>query len=367
MLKKVTENTPLLILNNTQGLGPVKIFSLVKHFQTPSNVLKASQEQLLKVPGISKNISERILLWRKNSLWKKDLALVQKESVKLLSFQSCHYPQSLLKVKNPPPLLYVKGKLDVNLKPTLALVGSRKCSQYGKDIAYSFSEKLAQKNIVIISGLARGIDTQAHMGAIKSGETIAIIGSGLSHIYPSENMPLAKKIVEKTCLISELPMFTAPDKKNFPRRNRIISGMSDATFLVEAPEKSGAMLTAQFCLEQKKTLFALPGRIDQESFKGNHLLIYKNQAKLVRTIEDFYHFFKIPNSFNINTNCGPMLSLSLEERQFLLKIPSEEISIEKILQLTDLPIAKLNFFLTKLILKKAIKELPGKLYKKILL
>jgi len=229
-----------------------------------------------------------------------------------------------------------------------------------------FAEELAAQGYIIISGLARGIDTAAHLGALKSGKTIAVIGSGLANVYPKENWKLSEEIALSGCLLSEFPMETPPDRQNFPQRNRIVCGMADAILLIEAPIKSGAMSTMNLGIAKNKKLFALPGRIDNEGFCGNHYLIKHGHAKLT---EDPNDILMDLNGLKKDKNdaqeklCG--ILLDKDEIELLRSLPMQEISIEEIVLLSKMPINRLNALLMSLLLKGAIKEFPGRIYKKI--
>jgi DNA processing protein len=228
---------------------------------------------------------------------------------------------------------------------------------------------LAGEDFTIVSGLARGIDTAAHKAALRRGRTLAILGSGLSHIYPRENEGLAQAIAEKGALISIFPPTTPPDRHLFPKRNSVISAFSKATLIIEAPrEKSGAMITARYAIEQSRPLFALPGRVDNETFSGNHELIKKQQAQLVETPEEILSFFgELFSSQPARREAKASLEkkialLSSQEKQILAVLQREEASVETLSRVVAIPAELLHATLMDLILKKMIKELPGKIY-----
>ena len=206
-----------------------------------------------------------------------------------ISIESEGYPQKLRKIYDPPIKLYVLGNKEILKQKGIAIVGTRKATEYGKNISLQISKELSQNGIHIISGLALGIDTYAHMGNIyaqSKGKTIAVLGSGIDEIYPKENIELARKIIQTGgCIVSEYELGTKPTKLNFPRRNRIISGLSDGILVVEAGEKSGALITAEFGLEQGKEIFAVPGDITKMQSKGTNMLI-KDGAKIVLSSQD---------------------------------------------------------------------------------
>lgn len=362
----ISELEAIIILASLPHLGAVKIRLLIDHFGSAANVLDASEAQINAIPTLGTKVTSCWGSWKKNNTWKKNLEIAEKENAEIIPYFSPKFPKYLQELPDAPVLLYVKGKLIPADQRSIAIVGTRHASIYGKEMAAKIAHELASAGFTIISGLARGIDTAAHLGALKRGRTIAIIGSGLSDIYPQENIPLAGKITEKGALISEFPMQTPPDRQNFPQRNRIVSGMTLATLLVEAPLKSGAMITMDRAFLQKKKLFALPGRADDENFRGNHELIKKGKAQLVESANDIIANFEdlIERTHYPLESKMASHPLEKEEREFLEKLPSREMSIEDIVQLTRLPVMKVSVMLMGLVIKKVIKEYPGKIFKK---
>jgi DNA processing protein len=363
----VNELEALVVLNNMSLLGPVKARRLVEYFGSAVVTLQAAPEELVSIPGIGSAIVQSLVTWRQQDSWKNDLKLIHEHQIRLLAYNDDCYPSELKKISNPPLLIYVKGTiLDSDLK-SIAVIGTRNCTVYGRELAISASEDLAEMGLTIVSGLARGIDTAAHHGALKKGRTIAVIGSGLAKIYPTENRSLAAAIQENGAIISEFPMETAPDRHNFPRRNRIVSGISLGVVLIEAPIKSGAMITMEQGLAQGRSLFAFPGRVDMETFAGNHHLIKKGLAKLIESVHDIS--VTIPELSNINHLFQPLQNtqppLDPEETSLLILMPSHELSIEDLTVASQIPIGKLNSLLMSLVLKKVVKEFPGKIYKKV--
>lgn len=259
----------LLLLHHVKGLTP------------------HSLKNLLKTHGSAQEIVHRFPAWREQEGWKKDLEECEKKKITLISYRDPLYPKRLLSHSFFPLLLYVQGSLD-GVSETIAIIGTRNATPYGKEMAEQFGAALASRGVCVISGLARGIDTAAHRGALKSGKTIAVLGSGISSLYPKENQKLADEISERGALVSQYPMLTPPFRSQFPARNKIIAALSDKVLLVESPLQGGGMLTMQFGLEMGKPLFALPGRIDMESFAGNHAWIKSNQAKLIDSPNDFF-------------------------------------------------------------------------------
>lgn len=358
------ETEAFAVLTAIPQLGPTKIRLLLQHFGSALNALQAPIEQVEKLRGF-----DRVLThwnqWRQNPAWKNDLTLVEKSGVQLIPFSSPLFPKSLLEIADHPTLLYVKGDLKPQDLRSIAIVGTRHSSIYGNEMAERISKDLAHHGYTIISGLARGIDTAAHRGALKKGRTLAVIGCGLAKIYPPENESLAQEISKNGALISEFSMATPPDRQNFPQRNRIVSGMSLGTLLIEAPIKSGAMITMEKAFSQKRKLFALPGRTDNENFRGNHSLIKDGKARLIEDADDILCHFEdfFPPSFAQSVAAHPVY-FDKNEWSLLEKMTHEEIGVDALAQLANLPVHQVHTTLMGLVLKKAIKEFPGKLYKK---
>lgn len=364
----MNELEALAFLSAIPLLGSVRIRLLIHHFGSAAAAAQAKISEITPLPGFGPKILESWKNWQKNSSWRENLDLVNKSGVKLIAYSSHEYPKRLLELPDFPILLYVKGDLEASDQDGIAIVGTRQASIYGLEMAEMIAKELASSGFAIVSGLARGIDTAAHRGALQKGRTLAIIGSGLSDIYPHENLALSEMIAKQGALISEFPMATPPDRQNFPQRNRIVSGLTLGTLLIEAPLRSGAMLTMERAREQKRKLFALPGRADLENFKGNHHLIKQGLAQLIESAQDIVNNFgDLFDRASQPMPKAPKLMLEKEEEHLLNQLPPEELSFDEILQKTKVPVAKLNVLLMSLVLKRAIKEFPGKSYKKIVL
>lgn len=273
------------ILLNLLNLTPQKISSVVSAFEDIDEIFRVDAKRLREIPYLQGEDIERILSMRTSAILDQELELIAKENIDCLDIFDQDYPSLLKEIGNPPVVLYLNGDRKVLGKFLLAIVGSRKPTSYGISIAGDFSDKLSKRGIAIVSGLARGIDTIVHQKAIKGGETIAVLGSGLLNIYPRENKRLAQEITHSGAVISEFPLLTSPSKENFPRRNRIISGISRGVVVVEATSRSGALITARSACEQNREVFAIPGSINSSLSKGTHILI-KEGAKLVDCLED---------------------------------------------------------------------------------
>jgi len=293
--------------------------------------------------------------------------LIKEENVKVITIKDAEYPVNLKEIHDPPAVLYVKGELKKEDKLSVAIVGSRHSSNYGRDTAERLATELAQLGITVISGMARGIDTAAHNGALNSkGRTIAVLGSGLANIYPPENKALFYKIAESGAVISEFPMTMPPLAANFPRRNRIISGLSLGTVIVEAAWKSGALITARCAYEQGREVFSVPGEVGRITAFGTNQLI-KDGAKLVETAEDILEELAVPIKECITKRSKVLpADLKQEELKILRVLENGPMYVDKIAEESLISISGTSSALTCLEIKGLIKRLPGNVFEKIM-
>ncbi len=357
-----------LLLNMIPGVGSLTFQRLIKFFGSPSKVLGAPLKELAMVRGITPAVCQSIVENRAKIKIDKELELIEKHDCKIVTIEDQEYPQNLKAIHDPPPLLYVKGKLANSDSNSIAVVGTRNATTYGKTVAEKLSGQLASRGITIVSGLAHGIDTYAHKGALDAGgRTIAVLGNGLDIIYPAENAKLFEEIACSGAIISELPMRAQPRKEMFPQRNRIISGMSLGTLVIEAPRQSGALITADLALEQGRDVFAVPGQIFSEASRGTNWLI-KQGAKLVDSIEDVLEelpssSFRKPLEDNLETEDMMIESqLSQDEKTVWNVISSSPIHIDDISKRSNLPVFKVCSVLVMLELKGLVQQLSGKMF-----
>lgn len=271
-------------LASVEGLGPVKKFALLNKFETAKRIYNATEKEILKVDGMSDKIVQNMQKAKDAKLLEKYEKYILKNDIKIINISDDNYPVKLKNIYAPPITIFSKGDISLLNSKSIAIVGSREPSKYGIYVAEKFSKELSKEDITIVSGLARGIDTFAHVGALSSfGKTIAVLGSGIDVVYPKENAKYYREISEKGLIISEYIVGTAPESKNFPQRNRIISGLSDGVLVVEARKNSGTMITTDFALEQGKELYVIPGNITSNLSAGTNNLI-KEGAKLVTDV-----------------------------------------------------------------------------------
>ena len=271
-------------LASVESLGPVKKLALLNKFKTAKKIYNATEKEILKVDGMSDKIVQNMQKAKDSKLLEKYEKYILKNDIKIINISDESYPAKLKNIYAPPITIFAKGDISLLNSKSIAIVGSREPSKYGIYVAEKFSTELSKEGITVVSGLAKGIDTFAHIGALSSfGKTIAVLGSGIDVVYPKENAKYYREISEKGLIISEYIVGTVPEFKNFPQRNRIISGLSDGVLVVEARKNSGTMITTDFALEQGKELYVIPGNITSNLSAGTNNLI-KEGAKLVTDV-----------------------------------------------------------------------------------
>ena len=358
----MTRQEALICLNLVPDLGTIRLNKLLQVFDKPQGILKAPQDKLIAVSGIGQKIADKICSLKKEDL-SRELESAKKLGLEIITIDDQGYPENLKNIADPPIVLYVKGELWEEDKDSLAIVGSRRASYYGLSCAEKFAGDLSGKGFTVVSGMARGIDASAHKGALKrGGRTIAVMGSGFNHIYPPENRKLCQEIAANGAVVSEFPVDREPWKLNFPRRNRIISGLAKGVLVVEAAKNSGALITADFALEQGREVFALPGKIDSyTSFGTNQLL--KQGAKLVSCVDDIIEEFQLPVAGKIRASSGvkDILKSDLDNQESLMYdfISAQPVLLDEIMEKSGVSISQAYGLILKLEMKKLIRRLPG--------
>ena len=273
-------------LSLIKNLGSKRKLRLLELYKTPEEIYKLTKEELLNINGIGEAIANDIMISKNEKILNYHIKYMNENNIKIININEREYPQALKEIYDPPISLYVKGNIEKLNNKNIGIVGCRECTEYGKKSAEYFAYNLSKQNINIVSGLAKGIDSYAHLGSLNTGNTIAVLGNGLDIIYPKENLELANEIIKRGgTIISEYPCGTKPDKMKFPARNRIISGISSGIIVIEAKEKSGTLITVDFALEQGRDVFVVPGNINSSNSVGTNDLI-KQGARLVTTYED---------------------------------------------------------------------------------
>jgi DNA processing protein len=363
----------LLTLNRTEGIGVVLYRRLLRRFGTLESVVAAPEKALREVAGIGPVLARAIHEQARRGFAAREIETAARLGIRILPVWSEGYPASLKPLYDPPLVLYLKGALRAEDAVAVAIVGTRSPTYYGRSQAERFARLLAVRGITVVSGLARGIDTAAHEAALKAGgRTVSVIGSGLRNVYPPENAKLADQVAERGALLSEFCLDASPNPKNFPRRNRIVSGLSLGVLVVEAGPQSGALITADWALEQGREVFAVPGRVDGPSSAGCNSLLKQGAAKLVDTVEDI--LVEIPgfairaaaaNSVPSGESGGIRsgnADVKDRERAVLDCLSQEPSHIDAVIASSGLPSAAVASTLLGLELKRMVKQLPGKYF-----
>jgi len=353
-----------LLLSQLPGIGPLTLAKLLEAFSTAADVLQASEDALRVVPGVGPKLIRTIRHAADHVDVNQIIAWCAAHGVSILASDQAVYPQLLLDLPDAPPILFVQGQLLPSDELSVAIVGTRHATVYGRQQAERIAFGLAKAGITVVSGMARGIDTAAHQGALDAGgRTIAVFGCGIGHIYPPENEGLAKAIAAAGALVSEYAPDARPRGGMFPQRNRIISGMTHATLVIEAPERSGSLITARTACEQGREVMALPGNVNSRASQGTNLLI-RDGAKLVRNVEDILECLG-PLAHSVSTSDGrdvrrpAEVLLNDQERLVLDCIQCEPTSIDRVVSTTQLATQHVLATISVLEMRKLIRRLSN--------
>ncbi len=365
----------LLTLQLIPGLGPLRTAALLERFDSARDVLAASAEELAEVPGIGSKLSAEIVQGRREVDVEEELRLLEKHQVRLVARGTPEYPAALAEIHDPPYLLYVRGMLEERDGRAVAIVGSRQCSDYGRRVTTRLAADLARAGYTVVSGLARGTDGVAHKGALQAGgRTLAVLAGGLSRIYPPEHQGLADEVEKAGALLTESRMGQEPLATLFPGRNRIISGLCQAIVLVEAAEKSGALITATHAAEQGRSVLAVPGPVDSPSSGGTNALI-RQGAILCRGIDDILEELQGVSAIATAAKApaaatqaapppGPPPWLDETQRrvwEFLAEGPRH---LDEMVQQLGLSVSQLSGMLLTMEMRKTMRRLPGNRYER---
>jgi len=355
-----------IALNMIRQVGPVRVRRLLAALGSPVRVLKASPAELQRVEGIGADVAASIHGWESQADPVAEMRLVKEFGARVVTMGCADYPALLREIYDPPIVLYVWGDLQDRDRHAIGVVGTRKPSHYAGECAKKIAYQLAYAGVTVVSGLARGVDTAAHQGALAAkGRTIAVIGSGLLSIYPAENLPLAEKIARSGAVATEFSMSVQADRQTFPMRNRIISGCSFGLLVVEAGSRSGALISANQAGEQGRSIYAVPGRIDQPNAIGSNRLIQQG-AKLVTGAADILDdmgmlFAEAPV---LTPSAAP--ELAAHEALVYGAIGDAETSADEIIVRCGLPTHVVSSTLLALEMKKLVRQLPGSRFVKLL-
>jgi DNA processing protein len=363
----MTSREAYISLNRIEGIGPVRVRALCEALGSPEAVLSAPAAALSAVRGVGPKVAENIVSQRGGLDAGREEAAADKLGARLVTPVDADYPEPLKNIYDPPLCLYVRGTLEKKDAQALAIVGTRRASHYGTAQADRLAYQVSKAGFVVVSGLARGIDTVAHQAALKAGgRTLAVLGGAMDKLYPPENRDLAEEIVARGALLSEFPLGREPDRTTFPYRNRIVSGLSKGVLVVEAGVDSGAMNTAEQALEQGRSVLAVPGRVDMDGARGPHRLI-QNGARLVEDLADILKEFE----FLFPPDEQARLVRRQDARQRLTLLPAEEsvvralwtepeLDVDVLIRKTGLSSAQMMTLAMQLEMKRVIRRLPGR-------
>lgn len=358
----------LIALNTVKGLGPVRIKQLLSHFDSPETVFSKSASALRKTGLFSEESIKQIHNPDLLQQAEQQLSLAQAHNIRIFTIADKDYPQTLRDIFAPPPILYAKGQYEVFSKHSIAVVGMRQPGNYGRNAASYIVEELTKHNIAIVSGLALGIDSVAHKTCLEhGGKTIAVLGSGLDRIYPSANRSLADRIESGGAIISEFPLGTSPLPYNFPRRNRVISGLSAGVLVVEAGKKSGSLITAHYALQQGRDVFAIPGSIFSERSDGTFNLIkqgaipVKSAEEIINSIELVSHTCSKPQIVS-NVTQLPLELLNSEEQLVFDVLSDTPMRLDQIAEKIQKKVSDLFSIILNLELKGMVQQVAGQQY-----
>jgi len=362
-------NIDALIILNYLRVGPITARRLMDRFGSPAKIFSAPTRELKIASRLSTQNVEKLKNWKEKIELKKVWDIIKKENIQVLTYKDPDYPSLLKEIYDYPLLLYVKGKLKPEDNQAIAMVGTRSPTNYGRLVARKWATKFSARGFTVVSGLARGIDTQSHIGAIEGkGRTIAVLGYGFGYIYPKENEKLFHRIVETGAVITEYPWKSYHGKASFPLRNRLIAGLSRATVVVESRKRGGSMITAHFANEYNRTVFSVPGAVNSSTSVGTNKLI-RDGASLASSVDDIteeFEFLFSPEQLADKSKPAaekPAPKLEKNEK-VLYELLDNQMSLDQLAQESDLSIEKVTTAMLMLEFKGLVRALPGKIYVK---
>ncbi len=360
----MTDREAYILLNLIPGVGPIGVRAMIDALGAPATLFEADRRRLRAVRGIGAVLADRIIAAPQQFSVAAELQRAAAENVVITTPADADYPAPLRTIPDPPLALYLRGAWTAADQQAVAVVGSRRMTRYGAEMAERFARGLAQCGFTVVSGLARGIDTTAHRAALAGGgRTLAVLGGALDRLYPPENASLAEAAAAHGAVISEFPFGREPDKTTFPMRNRLISGLSRGVLVVEAGLTSGALISAHQAIDQGRTVFAIPGRIDSPASQGAHALIKKG-ACLVESVDDVLDEFGelFPRAgLAATVTASPRPELNADETALLTALAEDEcLDVDSLMRLTAMTPGTVNARLVGLELKRLVRMLPGR-------
>ena len=355
-------------LSFVKNLGPVAAKSLMAYLGSADQVFKTSPSKMATIPGIGEKRASQWNFDEALRLAEKELEFAAKHGIELIFYTDARYPKRLKNCGDSPILLYSKGKMELNMPKVISIVGTRNATDYGKQLCRQLIEELQQYNVLIASGLALGIDVAAHKECLRLNvPTVGVLGHGLDRMYPSQNRATAEKMLENGGLLTEYPSGTIPDRENFPQRNRIVAGMADATVVIEAGLKGGALITAEIANSYNRDVFAFPGRLDDVYSEGCNFLIRNNKAALLTCMADLAFSLGWEKDENLKPTEQFMLPLDLTKDESLifdiLQQHKAPLAIDELTIKANMPMSSLAMNLLNMEMQGYIRSLPGKTYR----
>lgn len=356
-----------IALTLVPGVGAVTARNLLDHFGNAEAIFKARPGALTSVQGIGQKIAAGIHSKECLIRAERELDFVEKYKIKVLFYTSPEYPRRLKNCYDAPVLLYYKGNADLNKSRMISIVGTRNATSYGKELTSQLVSDLEKLDVTVVSGLAYGIDGCAHKECLKHDmETVGVVGHGLDRIYPAQHRSLAEKMLKRGGILTEFPSGTKPDRENFPKRNRIVAGLADATIIIEAAVNGGALITAELANSYYRDVFAFPGRVNDPFSEGCNYLVKTNRAHLVTGIKDIEYLMGWEEREPVAEKKQLSLNLDLSpEEKIITGILSkkEQVSVDDLALETNMPVSKLTMSLLSLEIQGVITVLPGKMYR----
>ncbi len=356
-----------IALTFIKSIGPVTAKNLLAYCGSAEKVFSASRKQLLQIPGIGEKTVDAILGTNALTRAAEELIFVEKHAIEVLFFSDENYPKRLKNCIDSPILLYFKGKANLNHTRIISVVGTRNATDYGRNLCRQLAEVLAPYNVLIVSGLAYGIDVTIHKECISNHiPTVGILGHGLDRLYPQLHKSVAQKMVLNGGLLTEFPILTNPDRQNFPQRNRIIAGIADATIVVEASLKGGALITAEIANSYNKDVYAFPGRTNDLFSEGCNFLIKTNRAGLINNANDLIYYLGWDDTVKQNKmqwQTTLHLNLTVNEQKVVDLLKNGQLSIDDLSIALNIQQSKLAIIILTLEMQSIIVSLPGKVYK----
>lgn len=347
-------------------VGPIHAKNLLDHFGSAEAVFNTNLAELLEVPGIGKVIAGEILKSDALKLADEQLEFIEKQGIQILFYTDEAYPHRLRNCFDAPVLLYYKGNADLNHHRIISIVGTRKATEYGRQLCKQLCEALSAYDVLVVSGLAYGIDVAAHKESLNQNiPTVGVLAHGLERIYPPLHQPVAQKMLGNGGLLTEFPLNTVPIKENFPQRNRIIAGISDATIVVEAAAKGGALITAEIANSYNRDVFAFPGRTTDASSQGCNFLIRTNRAGLISNARELIYALGWEEELRQNRASGQLqmpIGLSAEEHKIMELLKTSAAQIDELSMRSGISQSQLAMHLLSLEMQGLLVSLPGKVY-----